>query len=211
MRNKLISSYSLSAIVGSSLIGTSLIFATPAQASIMCLDLSTYRYIEMSSYEECRAYNSSTPEIVEEDPFEGSDDSQPVEEVEEVDPTPTVAPTEPVVDMVIDTVAEAEEVLEDDAYGQDVVVQLANGDRLSGEVTAEEKFALQDSGAIVETDGTVRINYSWGIDRINQPALPLDNYADFAGEGSGVEVYVIDTGVDYNHSNFAMISKSHRL
>ena len=57
--------------------------------------------------------------------------------------------------MVIDTAAEAEEVLEDDAYGQDVVVQLANGDRLSGEVTAEEKFALQDSGAIVEADGTM--------------------------------------------------------
>ena len=53
-----------------------------------------------------------------------------------------------------------------------------------------------------------RINYSWGIDRINQPALPLDNYADFAGKGSGVEVYVIDTGVDYNHSNFANIART---
>ena len=42
--------------------------------------------------------------------------------------------------MVIDTVAEAEEaILEDDAYGQEVVVQLANGDRLSGEVTSEQK------------------------------------------------------------------------
>ena len=59
MKNKLISG-----VVGSSLIGTSLIFATPANASIMCLDLSTYRYIEMSSYAECRAYNSSTPDIV---------------------------------------------------------------------------------------------------------------------------------------------------
>ena len=202
MRNKLISS-----VAASSLIGGSLLFASPAQASVMCLDLSTYRYIEMDSYADCRAYNSA-PDI--EEPVE-----EPVEEVEEVtdpDPTPTDEPEAPVVDEVIDdtidTTAEAEEVLEDDAFGQEVVVQLANGDRLSGEVTADEKFALQDSGAIVEADGEVRINYSWGIDRINQPALPLDNYADFAGKGSGVEVYVIDTGVDYNHSNFANIART---
>ena len=182
MKNKLISG-----VVGFSLIGTSLIFATPANASIMCLDLSTYKYIEMSSYAECRAYNSSTPEIVE--------------EVTDPDPMPTDEPKAPVVDMVIDTAAEAEEVLEDDAYGQDVVVQLANGDRLSGEVTAEEKFALQDSGAIVEADGTMSINYSWGIDRINQPALPLDEYYDGTGLGSGVEVYVIDTGVDWTYTS----------
>ena len=180
----------ISGVVASSLIGTNLLFASPAQASIMCLDLSTYRYIEMNSYAECRAYNSSTPEY------------------EEPDPTPTSAPAtnedsndEPVVDEVIDTAAEAEEVLEDDAFGQEVVVQLANGDRLSGEVTAEEKFALQDSGAIVEADGEVRINYSWGIDRINQPSLPLDEYADFSGKGSGVEVYVIDTGVDWSYTS----------
>ena len=95
----------------------------------------------MDSYADCRAYNSA-PDI--EEPVE-----EPVEEVEEVtdpDPTPTDEPEAPVVDEVIDdtidTTAEAEEVLEDDAYGQEVVVQLANGDRLSGEVTAEEKFAL---------------------------------------------------------------------
>ena len=118
MRNKLISS-----LVASSLIGGSLLFATPAQASIMCLDLSTYRYIEMSSYDECRAYNSSTPDVVEEEP----------KGIDNVDPDPTVAPQEPVVDEVIDTAAEAEEILEDDAHGQDVVVQLANGDQTSRE------------------------------------------------------------------------------
>ncbi len=192
VKNKLISS-----IVGSSLIGTSLIFATPAQASIMCLDLSTYRYIEMNSYAECRAYNSSTPDV------EGPDDSQPVSDpIEQTpDPNPTVAPTEPVVDEVIDTVAEAEEVLEDDPNGQAVVVQLTNGDRLSGEVTAEEKFALQDSGALVLEDTPVSINYSWGLDRINQPSLPLDDYYDGTGKGSGVEVYVIDTGVDWSYTS----------
>ena len=182
MNKKLISS-----MVASSLIGASLIMATPAQA-YMCLDLSTYRYVEVVDAAACRAYNS-TPEYEE------------PQGIEDADPDPTVAPTEPVVDMVIDTTAEAEAILEDDAYGQEVVVQLANGDRLSGEVTSEEKFALQDSGAIVEADGTVTINYSWGIDRINQPALPLDEYYDGTGIGSGVEVYVIDTGVDWTYTS----------
>lgn len=44
---------------------------------------------------------------------------------------------------------------------------------------------------------------SWGLDRIDQPELPLDDsytYPDHGG--SGVTVYVIDTGVRYTHQDF---------
>ncbi|GAB3297866.1 S8 family peptidase [Parasphingorhabdus pacifica] len=43
---------------------------------------------------------------------------------------------------------------------------------------------------------------SWGIDRIDQPELPLDNVYDVAGSGAGVTAYVIDTGIDPTHPEF---------
>ena len=43
---------------------------------------------------------------------------------------------------------------------------------------------------------------SWGLDRADQRALPLDGLVTRAGSGSGVDVYVIDTGVASAHSEF---------
>ena len=42
----------------------------------------------------------------------------------------------------------------------------------------------------------------WGLDRINQRGLPLDGQTRSAADGSGVRVYVVDTGVDENHPEF---------
>lgn len=43
---------------------------------------------------------------------------------------------------------------------------------------------------------------SWGLDRVDQRALPLDNQITRAGTGDGVDVYVIDTGVLASHAEF---------
>ncbi|MEV4949081.1 S8 family serine peptidase [Streptomyces sp. NPDC053755] len=43
---------------------------------------------------------------------------------------------------------------------------------------------------------------SWGLDRIDQKALPLDDGFTVAADGTGVNAYVIDTGIDYTHAEF---------
>ena len=43
---------------------------------------------------------------------------------------------------------------------------------------------------------------SWGLDRIDQRYLPLDNEFKYEGTGSGSTVYVLDTGINYDHVDF---------
>lgn len=56
----------------------------------------------------------------------------------------------------------------------------------------------------VEEDGIVRSQAlgSWGLDRINQRDLPLDDSYSPSTDGSGVSVYVIDTGIIPTHVDF---------
>ncbi|MFF2775478.1 S8 family peptidase [Streptomyces sp. NPDC058052] len=43
---------------------------------------------------------------------------------------------------------------------------------------------------------------SWGLDRIDQWNLPLDNDFTTQGSGAGVTAYILDTGLDYAHDEF---------
>lgn len=61
--------------------------------------------------------------------------------------------------------------------------------------------------ARVETDGIVRAvttqtGATWGIDRIDQRALPLSGTFTYTATGSGVTAYIIDTGIRFDHTEF---------
>ena len=43
---------------------------------------------------------------------------------------------------------------------------------------------------------------TWGIDRIDQTALPLSTTYSYNVDGTGVIAYIIDTGINFNHVDF---------
>jgi len=61
-----------------------------------------------------------------------------------------------------------------------------------------EAIRANPNVAYVERDGLMQADVgSWGLDRIDQRDLPLDSSYFASFDGSGVDVYIIDTGIDY--------------
>ncbi|MGW6449681.1 S8 family peptidase [Lentzea sp. NPDC055074] len=71
-----------------------------------------------------------------------------------------------------------------------------------------KRLAADPAVAYVEQDAEVRISDtqaptpSWGLDRIDQRALPLDNSYTYPNKGTGVTAYIIDTGIRITHTDF---------
>jgi subtilisin family serine protease len=70
----------------------------------------------------------------------------------------------------------------------------------NGHVTADALGAA--SGAASGSARTRAEAGSWGIDRIDQRKLPLDNSFTANGTGKGVTAYIVDTGIETEHSEF---------
>ncbi|MFF8606832.1 S8 family peptidase [Streptomyces sp. NPDC015346] len=65
--------------------------------------------------------------------------------------------------------------------------------------------AVEQNAQVAVSDGAPRALGAtdlWGLDRIDQRALPLDKRFTTAGNGAGVKAYVLDTGIDYKHKEF---------
>lgn len=81
-------------------------------------------------------------------------------------------------------------------------------------LSPESAAAIQADPAValVEPDQIVQVSQdvpdvtqqgaTWGLDRIDQRALPLDQRYNYTTQGLTVHVYVIDTGVRATHSEF---------
>lgn len=72
---------------------------------------------------------------------------------------------------------------------------------------AAERLAADPRVERIEEDGYVHIvttqpNATWGIDRIDQRDLPLSGTYTYTTTGSGVNAYIIDTGIRSTHQEF---------
>jgi subtilisin family serine protease len=86
------------------------------------------------------------------------------------------------------------------------------GDALNGfsaqlSEKAAKRLAADPSVAYVEEDGiftiaATQLNPPWGLDRIDQRALPLNQSYTYVSTGTNVTAYIIDTGIRITHTDF---------
>jgi subtilisin family serine protease/subtilisin-like proprotein convertase family protein len=65
----------------------------------------------------------------------------------------------------------------------------------------DPRVAFVQENGVITLDAT-QTNATWGIDRIDQASLPLNQTYTYNADGSGVTAFVIDTGIRATHSNF---------
>ncbi len=82
------------------------------------------------------------------------------------------------------------------------------GFSVSMNAAAAARLAADPDVALVEQDGLVTIDAtqsptpSWGLDRIDQRNLPLNNSYTYPNTATNVHAYVIDTGIRFTHVDF---------
>ncbi|EXD18495.1 S8 family peptidase [Acinetobacter baumannii] len=60
-----------------------------------------------------------------------------------------------------------------------------------------------ESDTIVNIDATTQSNPDWGLDRIDQKALPLNSAYSYLQTGSGTTAYIVDTGILSSNQEFS--------
>jgi len=77
----------------------------------------------------------------------------------------------------------------------------------SGRPNAVKRLLNDPRVDFIEADQVVTLNATqnnatWGLDRIDQANLPLNNTYNYDADGTGVNAYVVDTGVRITHNLF---------
>ncbi len=69
------------------------------------------------------------------------------------------------------------------------------------QLRADPNVAYVEHDQIAHTVA-IQANPTWGLDRIDQRALPLSNSYTYNQTGAGVDAYCIDTGIRFTHAEF---------
>lgn len=73
----------------------------------------------------------------------------------------------------------------------------------ASEAASDRRVAHIEPDGEVSASATTQTGATWGLDRIDQRALPLSGTFTYTNTGTGVTAYVIDTGIRRSHGQFA--------
>jgi len=92
------------------------------------------------------------------------------------------------------------------ALNNNLIVHFVSEDQVVSiddqEVVSEYSNIFEDSTSRIHSSSTVAAATSWGLDRINQCGMPLDNEVT-KQDASDVKVFIVDTGIYAAHEEFA--------
>ena len=71
-----------------------------------------------------------------------------------------------------------------------------------------KRLAADPAVRYVERDGMATATETWGLDRVDQRSLPLDDSYTAPNDGSGATAYVVDTGMDLDHPGYGGRARS---
>src|SRR5438445_13689319 len=70
-----------------------------------------------------------------------------------------------------------------------------------------EKMKMDESVKSIEQDQIVtpastEMNAPWHLDRVDQRPFPMDTMYNYTSMGTGVNIYILDSGIRYTHTDF---------